>query len=348
MTLSADGGAHTEELDVMDDETLEQLRRESPAYAGDDGWQEVPRPLGAVLSVRLDLPTMHQLSVLAEATHRTPSAVIRDWTVERLAQLGGFPSKQAHARAIGEASPEYLTENEALRSRYRPDRVRLLFVGESSPASGRFFYRADSNLFRATRDAFVWAFGPMPNGGEFLAEFRSRGAWLVDMSDRPVNRQRGRPRAAAVDAGIERLADTIAATQPERVIAVKSTLEGPVRRASQMAGIPPDAVHVLQFPVRQWRERFVNDLASLLAPVTDGRRPGEPGPQTTQTLHQAMAQVLADIGPLAPARAIANEVNRRGLYFRGDGRSLDYQQVLARARKYPQMFEITSEGVRLR
>jgi hypothetical protein len=76
--------------------------------------------------------------------------------------------------------------------------------------------------------------------------------------------------------------------------------------------------------------------------------PRERTPARKLTLHEAMAQVLADIGPSAPARAIANEINRRRTYTRGDGRSLDYQQVLARARKYPHMFNVTSDGVQLR
>jgi hypothetical protein len=46
---------------------------------------------------------------------------------------------------------------EHLRKHYRPDRVRILFVGESPPASGRFFYQADSGLYRAATAA-----GPLP------------------------------------------------------------------------------------------------------------------------------------------------------------------------------------------
>jgi hypothetical protein len=45
-------------------------------------------------------------------------------------------------------------ERERLRLRYRPVLIRLLFIGESPPASGRFFYRQDSGLYRAIRDAF--------------------------------------------------------------------------------------------------------------------------------------------------------------------------------------------------
>jgi len=44
-----------------------------------------------------------------------------------------------------------------LRARYCPDVVRVLFVGESSPAGGTFFYAANSKLYFATKHAFEQA-----------------------------------------------------------------------------------------------------------------------------------------------------------------------------------------------
>jgi hypothetical protein len=43
-------------------------------------------------------------------------------------------------------------EREALRESFRPKPIRILFVGEAPPASGRFFYSANSGLYRAMRD----------------------------------------------------------------------------------------------------------------------------------------------------------------------------------------------------
>ena len=64
-----------------------------------------------------------------------------------------------------------------------------LFVGESSPAQGTHFYRADSNLYRATQAAFAAALGEsnVPTGVAFLKFFASKGCWLVDLADAPVN-----------------------------------------------------------------------------------------------------------------------------------------------------------------
>ena len=36
---------------------------------------------------------------------------------------------------------------ENLRNHYKPDKVEVLFVGESRPQGGTFFYQGDSTLF---------------------------------------------------------------------------------------------------------------------------------------------------------------------------------------------------------
>jgi hypothetical protein len=36
---------------------------------------------------------------------------------------------------------------EALRLSYKPEHIKILFVGESAPASGKFFYKGNSMLF---------------------------------------------------------------------------------------------------------------------------------------------------------------------------------------------------------
>src|SRR6516164_10422943 len=84
-----------------------------------------------------------------------------------------------------------LESRERLRRQYRPRRVRILFVGEAPPASGRFFYRADSGLYRAIRDTFMTAFPSLrSSNGEFLEAFCEMGCYLVDLCGEPVDQMR--------------------------------------------------------------------------------------------------------------------------------------------------------------
>jgi hypothetical protein len=48
---------------------------------------------------------------------------------------------------------------EVTRARYRPDRITTLFVGESAPASGAFFYHGDSAMLRYMQRATEAALG---------------------------------------------------------------------------------------------------------------------------------------------------------------------------------------------
>lgn len=75
---------------------------------------------------------------------------------------------------------------EVLRVRYQPKRVKILFVGESPPGSGNFFYLATGPLFRSTRQAFVEAGPPWEpaSADRFLEHFRNRECYLEDLCEK--------------------------------------------------------------------------------------------------------------------------------------------------------------------
>jgi len=164
------------------------------------------------------------------------------------------------------------TEIAELRELYRPSDVKVLFVGESSPARGTHFYRANSGLYRATQAAFAGALGndAVPSGEAFLRFFRDQGCWLVDIADGPVDRLPAAERRRAVDRGVHQLARRIRETAPERMVAVKRDIEGAVRRAMAQAGADRVSLVVLPYPVRQWRPIYVEGLSRLLQGMYSG------------------------------------------------------------------------------
>ena len=177
--------------------------------------------------------------------------------LDRIGALAG----RASASALGDEASGVSVR----RRQFKPDRVVTLFVGESAPAGGTHFYRASSNLFRATREAFASAFGPdaISDGPRFLRDFQDRGCWLVDLVDQPVNRLDDEERQALVSDGVAGLAQTLADVQPEHVIAVGATIDDEVRAAMNVAGVEADLL-ALPFPVRQWRAVYVRKLAEAL------------------------------------------------------------------------------------
>jgi len=151
---------------------------------------------------------------------------------------------------------------ERLRKYYRPDRVRILFVGESPPASGRFFYQADSGLHRAVRETFFRAFPSLRNT-EFLGSFCSLGCYLVDLCGEPVDNMTGDARRHACIRGEACLAQEIRALRPQTIVTVVRSIRANVRRAQEQAGWSGRHLE-LPYPGR-WRRHRVK-FEQLLVP----------------------------------------------------------------------------------
>jgi hypothetical protein len=58
-------------------------------------------------------------------------------------------------------------------------RTSLLFVGESRPAGGTFFYAGNSHRFRYTAEAFGYQASVAAGAEEFLTRFMELGCYLV-------------------------------------------------------------------------------------------------------------------------------------------------------------------------
>ena len=159
-----------------------------------------------------------------------------------------------------------------LRNHYRPERVRVLLVGESSPAGATHFYRANSNLFHATRDGFQQAldYTEVPDKTEFLGFFHDNGWWLVDLADRPMNRLSRSQRRRVAKAGVPHLTKTIDEACPELVIAVGETyVETPTRVAVRRARHEPRATVALPFPLYKGRQEYVEGIALAIRSISD-------------------------------------------------------------------------------
>ena len=94
----------------------------------------------------------------------------------------------------------------------------------------------------------------------------------------------------------------------------------------------------------------------LLALISQARAAlGQAGVSTADadehrlTLHEALAVLLQENGnDWMTVRELTNQVNARGLYQKRDGSPVETNQVHARTKNYPQVFEKQGSRVRLR
>ena len=125
-------------------------------------------------------------------------------------------------------------ERERLRRSFQPPRIQLLFVGESPPASGRFFYSGNSGLYRAMRAAFQNADGRVRDEN-FLAIFRGYGCYLTDLSCEPVDHLELHLRKAMRSDGEAYLSKEITRLQPGMIAPVLRSITTNVQNAAARA-----------------------------------------------------------------------------------------------------------------
>jgi len=155
-------------------------------------------------------------------------------------------------------------ERERLRRRYRPVDLRLLFIGEAPPASGRFFYQQDSGLYRAMRDAFR-AIDPSITDESFLAVFQHSGCYLIDACPQAVDRLDPPSRRAACLASEPSLCRRIKRLQPRAIATLVRSIQANVERAIHCAGWQGPLLD-LPYPGRwiRHREKFLETLVPQL------------------------------------------------------------------------------------
>jgi hypothetical protein len=163
-------------------------------------------------------------------------------------------------------------QRERLRRTFRPARLRLLFIGESPPASGRFFYRCNSGLYRAMRDAFRMI-DPSINDENFLAVFQATGCYLVDLCPVPVDHLDSESRQNVCRASEELLSGEIARLRPAMIASLLRSIEGNVARAASRAHWRGPFIY-LPYPGRWsgYRSAFVDTLTPAIRVLVRRRR----------------------------------------------------------------------------
>jgi hypothetical protein len=132
------------------------------------------------------------------------------------------------------------------RRKYRPRKILFLFIAESPPSSGGFFYFGTTigkdHLFRETMKALGFWPGdkPMRRGVDkrsMLRRFQSMGFYLLDTCVSPVDKLRPRERRKAVLSQTPRLINDVIKANPPHIFILKSSIFNPVSIALSEAGL---------------------------------------------------------------------------------------------------------------
>ncbi len=173
-----------------------------------------------------------------------------------------------------------MREVETILERIKPERITTLFVGESPPHGGTFFYNEDSILFSAMRKAFENARQETFAGkGVFLKHFEGCGFYLDDLVHEPINHLDDPIRRRMRRSGVQRLAESIREYNPQCVVILMFAIEQDVVNAIQNANLESyPVVHCVPFPAnghqkcfRELMQRIIPTLATD-ATILNGKK----------------------------------------------------------------------------
>ncbi len=156
------------------------------------------------------------------------------------------------------------------RHSFRPPRITTLFIGESAPPSGKFFYSGNSTLYRAMKEAFH-------GGDDFIAEFKSKGFFLDDLvlfpNDTLTKEQKKRYviecRQKGYRDNIESTAQRIIMYRPQAVVVLLRQIESAALEAVEQAKVtlldcPPKHCGTTVFPRKRHHEQFLQQMRRMI------------------------------------------------------------------------------------
>ncbi len=155
-----------------------------------------------------------------------------------------------------------MNELEKVRRGFRPRHITTLFVGESPPYSGVFFYKGDSQLYYRVKEAFG-------NGANFLSEFQAKGFFLDDLVLYPINQfKEKKERNDHRRKGVALLARRIRDYRPAAVVTLMRAIEPMVTDAMDQAGFSSVPLYVTHFPifpknVKAFKEKMAEIIPKL-------------------------------------------------------------------------------------
>ncbi|SRR6266849_1858502 len=151
---------------------------------------------------------------------------------------------------------------EATRARFRPERIMTLFVGESAPARGGFFYFGNNAMVRYVQRAIECS--PLGrDGADILDRFKALGWFLDDLSLAPVDNLPEMERVAICRDAQRSLAERIAEYQPQAIVSVVKRVNDDIVAAAIAAGSNAPRFS-LPFPGNGHQNKFVNGLAAII------------------------------------------------------------------------------------
>lgn len=149
---------------------------------------------------------------------------------------------------------------DSLRASYQPAKINVLFVGESAPAGGDFFYKQTGQVHGQFRKVLAPNIGDSPT---FVEAFKQAGFYLDDLVLEPVNWLSRSERQTIHAASTPSLAKRLRDYEAPLVVAFMKGIAAPVKAAISASGMPCQ-LEVVPFPGNGRQAEFRSAMTAIM------------------------------------------------------------------------------------
>jgi len=156
-----------------------------------------------------------------------------------------------------------MNDTERIRQSFKPDKIRILLIGESAPAGGQFFY-THSRMTRYVARAFTLAFNtPFDDDLTFLKYFQEKRCYVDDLSLSPVNHMTAKQRNKTLTDSIGHLSKRITDHNPAVIVILLKRIAKYAKKAIELSKVSC-SVHILPFPGNSHQNKFIHLFSEIL------------------------------------------------------------------------------------
>lgn len=153
---------------------------------------------------------------------------------------------------------------EELRQQYKPEKVNVLFIADAPSVGPRYFYRKNSELFKAVKAAFTQVFGEFKDRDEFLNFYKDFGCYLDNICLVPVKHLPVKEQNIERQRGIVPLSQRITEMQPRLIIITMKAIEKYALEAIHLAhAVSVEKVASIPFPLGSMTN-FNNSITGMV------------------------------------------------------------------------------------
>ena len=157
-----------------------------------------------------------------------------------------------------------MMNHQALREKFKPEKIKVLFIAEAPPENDTFFYSAKGGFYNFTKQVFIELFeDEIKKSTDFLHFFQYKSYFLDDLCNETKTFKEIRSNKKYY---IKELEGRLIAYNPQAIIITLKRINGLIHEAIKQSNISinPELIFTLPFPGNGHQNDYMSGLRIAL------------------------------------------------------------------------------------